>query len=119
LVNLLKPDPKFRNGYKDPKRMEAIHDLPCLACKLKGIEQRYPTEAHHKIGMGLGLKASDLLSMPLCDLHHSARFIRREDSHLINTWAIHKSILSDWESEWGNQDELIEITNKLLEYAGD
>lgn len=115
-MNLLKQNKELRNGYKDPKRMEAIHDLPCLACKLKGIEQRYPTEAHHKIGMGLGLKASDLLSMPLCDLHHSARFIREEDAHLINTWAIHKSILKNWEKQWGTQDELIEITNKMLSY---
>lgn len=111
---LLKPPVELRNGYKDPKHRERVIKLPCVACRESGIEQRYKTEGHHKIGKGIGLKASDRLMMPLCDLHHNANFIRDEDRHLINTWSVHKSILSDWEEKWGTQDSLIEITNKML-----
>lgn len=116
-MNLLKPAPELRNGFKDPKRMAAIHEIECSACRRKGITQKYPTEAHHKIGMGMGKKASDLFTASLCDLHHNANFIRDEDAKKINGWAIHKTPLKKWEAQWGTQDDLIELTNKLLEHV--
>ena len=61
-MNLLKPDPIYRNGYKDPQRISDIHLLPCSLCLYLKQEQTSPTTAHHKIGMGLGKKASDILS---------------------------------------------------------
>jgi hypothetical protein len=112
----LKPPLELRNGFKNPKRLAAIHELPCVACWLKGLKQKYPTEAHHKIGCGLGKKASDNLTMALCDLHHLGRFIRDEDAHLINGWSIHKTPLHRWEEEWKDQDFLIELTNRILKY---
>jgi hypothetical protein len=115
MKSYLKPPPEERNGFKDPNHRERVRALPCLACKAENIEQRYRTEGHHKIGKGMGLKASDRLMFPLCDLHHNANFIRDIDKDKIETWSIHKSILSKWEERWGDQDELIELTNKLLE----
>ena len=115
--SFFKPPVSLRNGFKDPKRMDAIHQIGCSACKRAGVSQEYPTEAHHKIGMGLGLKASDRLTASLCDLHHNARFIKFDDRDKINSWAIHKTILEDWESKWGTQDQLIELTNEMLEHV--
>lgn len=112
--SFLKPSPEMRNGYKDSKRLAAIHEIACAACERKGITQQYPTEVHHKIGLGLGLKASDRLTTSLCDLHHSARFIRDEDKDKINGWAIHKTILEDWQAQWGTQDDLIALTDEML-----
>lgn len=106
MVNLLKPDPKFRNGYKDPERMKAIHNLPCSLCWFIGGKQTSKTIAHHKIGNGLGKKASDLLSMALCENHHT----KGQD-------AIHHIGRVAFEEKFGiDQEGLIEITNKLLEY---
>lgn len=104
-MNLLKPDPQFRNGYKDKKRLADIHQLPCSLCFLKGLKQTSKTIAHHRMGGGMGKKASDLLTMSLCDSHHT----RGQD-------AIHHIGRVAWEEHFNcTEDDLIEITNKMLE----
>jgi hypothetical protein len=35
MINLIKPEPKFRNGYKDKKRLSDIHEIPCVNCFAK------------------------------------------------------------------------------------
>lgn len=94
----------LRNGYKDPERMEAIHDLPCVLCFTKNWAQKSPTVAHHKIGCGMGLKSSDRLSMALCDDHHNN----------YNPESIHVMPLKRWEKKYFSQDELIFLTDKML-----
>ena len=107
--NLLKPAPEYRNGYKDPKRMADIHNLFCSLCFLKGWQQKSKTIAHHKIGLGLGKKASDLLTMSLCDNCHT----KGQD-------AIHHLGRVAWEEKFNvTEDDLITITNKMLENATD
>ena len=104
-MNLLKPDPEFRNGYKDKARMSAIHDLPCSLCYLKGWTQKTRTAAHHKIGLGIGKKASDKLSMALCDSHHQ----HGQD-------AIHHIGVPAFEKKFDvSQDDLILLTDRMLE----
>lgn len=102
--SFLKPDPDLRNGYKDKKRLADIHKLPCSLCYLKGWKQTSKTIAHHKIGMGLGKKASDKLSMSLCSDHHNT-----------SKEGIHNMPLREWEEKYFTQDDLILITNKMLE----
>ena len=109
MVNLLKPDKSLRNGFKDPKRLAAIHDLPCSLSYLKGWKQSTPTEAHHKHGGGMGRKSSDLLTMSLAREHHTSG---KNAFHKIGRVAFE-------ELHNCTQDDLIKITNKLLEYAGD
>jgi len=102
---LAKRPVEFRNGYKDKARMAAIHELPCLACKRVKATQVAPTEAHHLIGYGIGKKASDLFTIPLCSFHHARG----------NRWsAIHETPIKQWESVFGTQEELLEETNDLL-----
>ena len=98
---------ELRNGYKDKKRMAKIHDLPCSLCLHLGIEQKTRTTAHHKHGEGMGKKVSDLLSMSLCDEHHqNGEFVFHEIGRVA------------WEEKFGiDQDFLIEVTNKMLEYV--
>jgi hypothetical protein len=98
----LKPPVEFRNGYKNKKRLSILHDFPCVNCTAKGARQTTRTIAHHKIGMGLGKKASDLLTAAICDECHTG------------TKGIHNIPLWRWEDENHPQDELIEMTNKLL-----
>lgn len=105
-MNLLKPDPIYRNGYKDPKRMKAIHNIPCSLCILINEKQTTPTTAHHKHGYGAGRKTSDMLAISLCDSHHQN-----------GSKAFHKLNRKKWEEEFNTtQEDLLEITNKLLEY---
>ena len=103
-MNLLKPSPEFRNGFKNKKRLADIHQLPCSLCFLKGWKQTSKTIAHHKIGMGMGKKASDNLAYALCDNHHT----RGQD-------AIHHIGRVAFEEKFCKEDDLILITNKFLE----
>jgi hypothetical protein len=95
----------LRNGYKNPDRLAAIHNSPCALSYKLGIRQKTVTQAHHKIGLGLGLKASDNLTMALS-----------QEFHQTGQHAIHHIGTKAFERKFNTtQDELIEITNKLLE----
>jgi len=93
---------KLRNGYKDKQHLSDIHLIPCSNCFTKGREQTTKTIAHHKIGMGIGKKASDLLTCSLCDSCHTGNE------------GIHNIPLNRWEEENLTQDELIIITNQMI-----
>jgi hypothetical protein len=88
---------------KNKQRMADIHNLPCSLCWKLGIRQTSLTQAHHKMSMGLGKKASDNLSMALCYNHHQG-----------SNDAIHHMGSKAFERKFCSQDELIEITNKML-----
>jgi len=105
MKSFLKPPLELRNGYKDKKHLASVATLGCLVCKLKNLKQTTRTVVHHKIGMGIGKKASDRLVMSLCDFHHNNT--SPESIHNIPLWV--------WEERYYTQDDLIEITNKLLE----
>lgn len=57
---------------KAPAYLEWVRAHPCIAC----LPAHREAEPHHFIGEfavgGMGLKAPDLLSMPLCRAHHDA-----------------------------------------------
>ena len=104
MKSYLKPDPTLRNGYKDKARMKVIHLIPCSLSYFLGETQTSPTEAHHKHGGGLGLKASDLLTMSLSRNYHTS-----------GPFAFHQIGREAFEDRFGvTQDKLIEITNELL-----
>lgn len=107
MTSFLKPSPEFRNGFKDPKRLAAVRKLECCACEKLGIEQKYPTESHHLIGYGMGKKASDLLTIPLCFLHHAGGNMGD---------AIHETPLKRWEERFETQQKFLEMTNRMLEH---
>jgi hypothetical protein len=52
---------------KDPEYLRWVREQPCCVHR----EEHYgPIHAHHRTGAGLGLKASDHETMPLCQRHH-------------------------------------------------
>ena len=105
MINLQKSPEHLRNGFKDPKRLSAIHEIPCALAFYLGQTQTSRTTAHHKIGMGIGKKASDLLTMSLS-----------EEFHQTGPHAIHHIGVPAFEKKFNvTQNELIEITDKLLE----
>jgi hypothetical protein len=105
MKTLFKPEPQLRNGYKDKKRLAAIHNLPCVICVEFGLEQETRTIAHHPIGFGMGKKASDALAVAICDFHHTSG----GKGH-----AIHETPLKIWEEKFLTQERLLELTNQLL-----
>ena len=105
MINLLKPDPIYRNGYKDPARLAAIHNIPCSLCIYANKTQKTPTQAHHLIGKGIGKKASDLHTMSLC-----------YEDHQGGPHAIHHIGVPAFEKNFNvSQDDLILLTNRMLE----
>lgn len=105
MKSFLKPSPEMRNGFKDPKRLAAVRSLRCCICAKFDLPQLTATEAHHRIGNGIGLKASDLLTFGLCRAHHTSGG---------KGVAIHETPLREWEEKFDSQDNFIEATNNLL-----
>lgn len=104
---MIKAPLELRNGYKNKQHLAKIAMMKCVACAIE--KPKYPNipgrlEIHHKTGCGLGKKASDLLTIPLCNYHHQKGN---------RGFAIHRGIL-DWEDKFGSQQNLIlEIHEKL------
>lgn len=61
---------------QDPEHRKLIRSMPCIACELKGLQQTTPTECHHLrtrpdgTNYGMGVKAPDQETLPLCFFHH-------------------------------------------------
>lgn len=52
-------------------RLDAIHGLPCCACRLEGVAQPSTTEAHHLVDKGYRIHSGGHdATIPLCGWHH-------------------------------------------------
>lgn len=104
---MIKPPIELRNGYKDKAHLCKVAMMKCFACRIE--KPKWPNipgrlEIHHKTGCGLGKKASDLLTIPLCNYHHQKGQ---------RGFAIHRGVFV-WEEKFGRQEDLIlEIHEKL------
>ncbi len=95
---------ELRNGYKDPLHLGKVALMSCMACRIEKAARSTRLEIHHKTGCGLGKKASDLLTIPLCNFHHQSGG---------RGSALHQGI-NLWEDKFGLQQDLIlQIHEKL------
>lgn len=114
MKTFFKLPPEFRNGYKDPKRIAACASMPCIVCtefpkeKPKNPGRR---EVHHFIGCGIGKKASDLLTLPMCFFHHQANKDSTDPKK--KELSIH-GLTEKFEKRFGTQLQLLKIVNKKL-----
>ena len=53
---------------RDRKRLAAIRKLPCVVCGRSPVDAAHSNQSSH--GKGLGLKACDTKTIPLCRNHH-------------------------------------------------
>ena len=53
---------------RDRKRLEAIRKLPCVVCGRSPVDAAHSNQSSH--GKGIGLKACDTKTIPLCRNHH-------------------------------------------------
>lgn len=82
------------------QHMQAVRDLGCIACKQMGFPDS-PAVAHHiRAGGGMGYKASDYETIPLCPTHHTNGDYGT---------AIHKSEAA-FEKRYGTEEELLKQT---------
>ena len=93
----LKAPPELRNGYKDKKHLGKVALMKCVACAKEKAGRNTRLEIHHKTGCGIGKKASDLLTIPLCNFHHQSGG---------RGLALHRGI-DLWEEKFGTQQDLI------------
>lgn len=54
----------------DPEYLAWVRTLPCCAPSV--TKCKAPADAHHMTGAGMGMKAGDRETMPLCRAHHQA-----------------------------------------------
>ena len=87
--------------------MARVAMLPCILADKWSHECCGRTTVHHCIGVafrGMGQKASDFDTLPLCEAHHQ---------HSNN--AIHLMGMKPWEAKYGTQKELLELVKKMLD----
>lgn len=52
-------------------RLDRLHRLPCMCCVQEGVEQPFPTEAHHIVDKGYREHSGGHdATLPLCGWHH-------------------------------------------------
>lgn len=61
--------------YRSEEYKAYIRTLPCLVCGK-------PSDPHHEVGGGIGIKGPDLFSLPFCRGHHR----EREDTGIKTFW---------------------------------
>lgn len=99
----ISPSNPLRQNLKQPKRLknanhlQKVRELGCIICKS-------PASAHHiRNGQGMGQKASDYETIPLCHYHHQGK----EGIHVCGTKV--------WQMRFGTELELLEKTRDLLQ----
>lgn len=93
-----KPVRKSVNKADRKKRFDILSQLGCCVCG-------QPPQIHHLIGAkyrGMGQKADDLLTIPLCMNHHTGA----EGIHTIGK--------KTWESKFETQEHYLELTNQKV-----
>lgn len=53
---------------RSPKRLAEIRKLPCVVCGRSPVDAAHSNQSAHN--KGLGIKASDDFTIPLCRQHH-------------------------------------------------
>lgn len=53
---------------RDAKRLAVIRKLPCVVCGRSPVDAAHSNQSAHN--KGLGIKASDEFTIPLCRQHH-------------------------------------------------
>lgn len=104
MTSFFKLPEQFRNGFKCKKRLGAVAQLNCIVCSEFGLKRKTRVEVHHFIGCGIGKKASDWLTIPLCNSHHTSGKYGE---------AIHNG-QEAFEKKYGSQLELLKLTNQKL-----
>jgi hypothetical protein len=112
MKSLLKLPPEFRNGFKDRKRLATLASVQCIICsEYEAAKNPGRHEIHHFIGCGIGKKASDLLTIPLCFFHHQAN--KDATDPKLKALSVH-GLTKEFEKKFGTQLDLLKLVNSKL-----
>lgn len=101
-------------------RLEQLAGMRCIACVIEGCEQPSRTEIHHLVDKGTrALSGGHDSTLPICGWHHRGEPKAGYSSELMRGYygpslALHKR---DFVSVYGNERDLLETVNGLLEEA--
>ena len=93
--------PKSQNGKK---HMARVAELGCIVCRNTGYGYSIAEVHHIREGAGMGKRASNFDTIPLCPNHH------RNGGHGI---AFHAGKRT-WQELYGTESELLEQVKGLL-----
>ncbi len=94
------------SGTRDQARkdyLDAVSQIGCLACLLRGIPGTLAEIHHPTTGLGRGERADDYYGIPLC----------RHD-HRLNHISVHGSQRRMFFAEFGNEFKLARMTQKYV-----
>jgi hypothetical protein len=98
-------------------RLDAIHDMPCCACVIEGIDQPNPTEAQHLVDKGYRKHSGGhMATIPLCGWHHRAEplmELTRREMGIIYGPSLASSKRA-FVAMYGTERELLAITDEAL-----
>lgn len=107
-------------------RLDAIHNMPCICCKIGKKLQPSPTEAHHIVDGGYRKHSGGhMATIPLCGWHHRAdipTFCLNRKRDMFFRFGPSLKYQSDnpfekggFEAAWGSERALLKIVNYLIE----
>ncbi len=86
-------------------RFQTLHEIGCIVCRREQGGWT-PAEIHHLKGSpysGMGMKAKDHHTIPLCPAHHRH-----------GPLGFHHVGKREWEDRYGSQSFLLAATNELI-----
>ena len=102
-------------------RLSAIHDLPCIACALRGRVHHTavcgPTEAHHLVDKGYrALSGGHAATIPLGRWHHrGVPFFALTPRMMETLYGPSRELAKKrFVAEFGSDRELLELTDRWL-----
>ena len=89
---------KRKTSREDKAYMAAVAELRCCACRMRPCEEVHHCRGH-EFGTGMGLKASDRDTIPLCRPCHDE---------------YHRHGRDTWEQKYGRQKDLVAETQAQI-----
>lgn len=93
---------------RDPRRLAAVAQMPCVICHEFNLPQQSPTQVHHCIHgrHRMGKRAPDCMTIPLCEGHHQGDF----DTSQV---ALHRQP-ARWRELWGADTDWLSWVEERL-----
>ena len=91
------------------KRFTELVEIGCIACHIEGFGYTVPEIHHVREGMGMGQRAPDTDTIPLCAPHHRGMGLKREGK----IPGLH-SHPKKFRERYGSERELLSQVNEKL-----
>ncbi len=98
----------------EKERLSKLHELPCLCCQMRGVDQPNRTTAHHLISGSR--RRGHRYSVNLCEWHHIGRPNGVSDAEMVAKYGPSLIFGSRaFHEAFGTDDELLAKADAMLE----